>query len=641
MKTGKMALGEHELSEAGHCSKGVSKDHSVAGGVLFTVLFLLSPHGIAATLNVPIDHPTIQSAIDAAAVGDVIRVSAGTYLESNITFGGKDLVLESVSGAAVTIIDGTQTDRVFHLSGPLTRATVIEGFTIRNGLNFKPGGGGGMRIIDGSPTIRNNIFENNSTPTGGGGIRVTFDANPLIMNNTIQDNTAPTGRGGGLEIELATAEVVGNTFLRNKAFGKPSSSGGAMRVLDTTSNVLISNNVMKFNTSTFTGGALNAIASDIELVDNVIVGNESDQGGGVHLETTYGVFTWTVRNNEIRDNIGKFGAGGLNIFGGQGNVTLIVEGNKIISNQATSEVCTTGAEAGCGQGGGIRASQGTGKETYTGNLIQGNVADTYAGALLLGVAAKSVVFQANRVESNNSSFTYPGVSFVGVTNCTIARNEFLFNENIPVPTTGVVPGALQLKNTLVAVVENNFFYGNKGREAGAMLASESAGNSMNVLIRNNSFVDNMTKVSRRGSIYLRGTQASNISVSVVNNIIQGDFHGIYVRNNPVLDIRSNDFIDFSLGVYISGTDTFDTVPSLNAASFASDNISVNPGFANVGNVHLSPDSALLGAIGCAETPSVDFDNETRPVSGCAIGADEFNIDDVIFFDGLEIGSIND
>jgi hypothetical protein len=619
----KIHLGKIKLFKEICSMINVSRFQYIAASVSAATLFLFSPPGSAATINVPNEYPTIQTAINAAVSGDVIRVSAGIYYESDITFHGKDLVLESISGPAETIVDGTHSNRVFHLYGNLTRAAVVDGFTIRNGLDFNPGGGGGMRIINGSPTIRNNIFEKNSTITGGGGMRVTFDANPLIINNIFQDNTAPSGRGGGLSVEVATAEIIGNTFLRNKAFGISASSGGAIRILDTTAKALISNNVMKFNTSTFTGGALNAIASDIELIDNVIVGNESDQGGGVHLEISSGDFTWIIRNNEIRENIGIFGAGGLNLFAGQGKVNLIVEDNKIIANQAESEFCTTGAEAECGQGGGIRASQGTGTESYTGNLIQGNMADTYAGALLLGVAAKSVIFYANRIESNNSRFKYPGVSCVGVTDCTIARNEFLLNENVPIPITGVVPGALYLKNTLIATVENNYFYGNKGHEAGALYATESAGSSMNVLIRNNSFVDNMTIVPARGTLYFRGQLSSNIAVTLVNNIIQGDIRGIYVRNNPVLDIRYNDFHGYTLGVFKSGTETIDTVPLLNATSFASDNINIDPGFSMVGDVHLAENSALLGAASCVDAPSVDIDNEARPPIECDIGADEF------------------
>ena len=53
------------------------------------------------TINVPADHATIQSAIDAANNGDSILVAPGTYVE-NINFKGKDITVTSSDGPEVT-----------------------------------------------------------------------------------------------------------------------------------------------------------------------------------------------------------------------------------------------------------------------------------------------------------------------------------------------------------------------------------------------------------------------------------------------------------------------------------------------------------------------------------------------------------
>ena len=48
----------------------------------------------AATIRVPADAATIQSAIDSAVTGDTVLVSPGTYVE-NINFRGKAITVAS------------------------------------------------------------------------------------------------------------------------------------------------------------------------------------------------------------------------------------------------------------------------------------------------------------------------------------------------------------------------------------------------------------------------------------------------------------------------------------------------------------------------------------------------------------------
>ena len=56
----------------------------------------------AATINVPADEPTINAAIDAASVGDLILVQPGTYtLTVQLS---KAVTVRSTDGPAVTVI---------------------------------------------------------------------------------------------------------------------------------------------------------------------------------------------------------------------------------------------------------------------------------------------------------------------------------------------------------------------------------------------------------------------------------------------------------------------------------------------------------------------------------------------------------
>ncbi|HWN81218.1 MAG TPA: hypothetical protein VNM87_03910, partial [Candidatus Udaeobacter sp.] len=81
---------------------------------LALVLILVAGPAGATTIHVPGNFPAIQPAIDSAAPGDTVLVSAGTYngpANRNLNFNGKDIVLLSSGGPAATIIDCEQLGR--------------------------------------------------------------------------------------------------------------------------------------------------------------------------------------------------------------------------------------------------------------------------------------------------------------------------------------------------------------------------------------------------------------------------------------------------------------------------------------------------------------------------------------------------
>src|SRR5689334_8629802 len=137
----------------------------------------------AATIRVPADAGTIQQGIDAAAAGDTVLVSPGTYVE-NINFRGRALTVQSEQGPAVTIIDGNAAGSVVTFTSGETRNAVLRGFTIRNGMNSF--NGGGVLIQNSSPTIDGNLIVNNGSCSGAG-IYSSFGS-PLIQGNTISRN---------------------------------------------------------------------------------------------------------------------------------------------------------------------------------------------------------------------------------------------------------------------------------------------------------------------------------------------------------------------------------------------------------------------------------------------------------------------
>lgn len=131
---------------------------------------------------------TIQSAIEAAVDGDGVFVYPNDCNEDgrwheNIDFLGKAIVLKGArlidpSIVAPTIIDGDAAGPVVRFVNGESSFSVIDGFTITNGLGAGTEVGGGIRCIDSAPSIRRCEFRDNVAYRGGG---VGVDGGGTIM----------------------------------------------------------------------------------------------------------------------------------------------------------------------------------------------------------------------------------------------------------------------------------------------------------------------------------------------------------------------------------------------------------------------------------------------------------------------------
>ena len=265
------------------------------------------------SVNVPADYSTIQSAIDAVpTVGNwTITVAPGTYNEA-IDFKGKAITVKATGARANTIIDGTglTTSVVRAVTGE-TSATVLQGFTIRNGPMGSASGtyrlGGGIFISSASPTIRdcaftanqsaygggmyalysNSLVENctfsqNSGSADGGGIQL-FGGSPIVRNCVVSDNNAGN-RGGGFHVvqhNTGAATLDGCTISGNRS---NVSDGGGVSMAPLTGaaqKFLVSNCTITNNSAQTRGGGLWALVNpsnpqqNVTLTDNTICNNTS------------------------------------------------------------------------------------------------------------------------------------------------------------------------------------------------------------------------------------------------------------------------------------------------------------------------------------------------------------------------------
>ncbi len=161
-------------------------------------------------LNWPDAATNIQWAIDVSTTaGDTVWVSNGTYVLTNqITVNKANLVLRSVNGREVTVINANYTNRCMLISGASN--AVVDGFTLTNGTVIGNGGGLYMDAALINPSVSNCIIAGNASSGGGGG--VCMDQGKL-QNCTISGNSIDSGNGGGIWVRFGG--IVTNCIINN------------------------------------------------------------------------------------------------------------------------------------------------------------------------------------------------------------------------------------------------------------------------------------------------------------------------------------------------------------------------------------------------------------------------------------------
>jgi len=169
------------------------------------------------------DHPfdSIQEAIDAAFDGDLVMVLDGSYTGDGnwgINLSGKRLWVCSENGPDDCIIDCEGLGQGFRFVSGEDRDSIVDGFTIINGLADNGGGiycenssptikrckivdcnanyeGGGIYVQHGSPTLENCVFIGNEAKRNGGAMENILNSYPTLINCTFFEN----GPGSGID----------------------------------------------------------------------------------------------------------------------------------------------------------------------------------------------------------------------------------------------------------------------------------------------------------------------------------------------------------------------------------------------------------------------------------------------------------
>jgi len=296
--------------------------------LIVTVLISLvaTQPSLAGLTRVPSESQSINSAIASSTWGDTILVAPGTYAGNgfhDIDFGGLNLSLFSEGGPEATILDGSNTYRIFYAHTSEHQSSVVRGFTFRDGQREESWGTTGMVKIASSATIN---FEN------------------MIFEGGEATN------GAAVHIKEAQAHFTDCTFRTNNATNR-----GAIYVED--GNSTLDNCLFEYNTAGAGNGAALYLGQGYVVADNCTFENNS---GG----TVYAYWNSTAILNDciIRNNVGLTGVVG----GVQNSSTLRMNYCLVNDNTATSDAAGAMVQA---LGGGFELTNCT---IANSNLAGGN-----------------------------------------------------------------------------------------------------------------------------------------------------------------------------------------------------------------------------------------------------------------------------
>ena len=262
----------------------------------------------------------LDTALAAASAGREIWVASGLY-ES--PFFGPNTGFEMVEGVAIlggfeggetannqrnsdpatngTVLTGDRLgddagfgpggDNAKHViqGTDLTEATILDGFTIQAGngsmeLIADNNQGGGIKLVNSSPVLRNLIIEGNKAALGGG--LYSIGGSPSLVDITLQGNQGTFG-GGALFLGGSA------TLDRLCVFGNEAFEGGGLR-FESNSTATLGNSLIVGNVAT-NGGGIQVTGSSPTLSYVTISGNgASASGGGISNSGTIPLLNNTI-----------------------------------------------------------------------------------------------------------------------------------------------------------------------------------------------------------------------------------------------------------------------------------------------------------------------------------------------------------
>lgn len=355
-------------------------------------------------------YPKIQQAILAASAGAVLWIGPGTYRET-IRLEGKPITLRGLWRPEHVILDAQGYNSVVQFISGEGPDTWLEGFTITQGSASFGWNGGGIRIIDSSPTLRSLIVRDNysSASCPGGGL-------------------CEGGSGGGIALERSGASLKDLTFFGNRA-----DVGGGLALVD--SPLAEVSNLRFYSNTAYSGGALSLLESPTSVSDLYFENNNGyEEAGSVVLNHSDA----TLQGLQL---VG--GSGGL-----QGGALLSRSGQVVLEDSVFSDASTNGGgilevESGSLTGSHITLSNAHGGEAQ---LKIGEAASTELSNLVVSGGSSHGALHLGEGRLHHSTFSgNKGFGVVASGQSELSHLELLQNGG-----GADLSGATQLSHSLVS-----------------------------------------------------------------------------------------------------------------------------------------------------------------------------------------------
>ncbi|MCX8194272.1 MAG: DUF2341 domain-containing protein, partial [Candidatus Pacearchaeota archaeon] len=441
-------------------------------------------------------YSTIQAAINAATNGSSITVCPGTYIENvKVNKTGVKLIAYS-SNLNDTIVQPTSTSNdAFEIT---VNSSLIKGFTIRN-----PRYG---VYVNGNYWF-NEIYDINVSSINNHGISLNGARNTIINNVTIYNISSSSANG--IYIFSGANNSIMNCNINTSADGIYIHSAH-------------NNTIRNCNINTTNNGIYLAYSND-NLIENSRIRSVRD---GILFHTTN--YRNAANNNTINVTGSYYG---INVWGGEDNnitnniILRALQGIRIQSSRVRTinNTIFNATEYG------IYIS---GSENNT--LQQNQINNSRYGIYIDGSDRWDFNHSIDTTNLVNGLPIYYFNNYASNIDCNALNQAALSNTNV---TAGDI-GKITIANSQNIVVQNcNISNENQLGNGVALVYSN------NISVRNSNFTNNQY------TVYLEGTNNSNVS-----NVMSAGFKGIYVfgysYNNTIENSRINATGSGGYGIYL-------------------------------------------------------------------------------------------